>query len=114
MMRKKSLKVNKINELVLSMIKNIKADHPFWGYRRCWAYLYYRDGIKVNKKRIYRLMKENALLVTKKTYKAKRKPTRPKPKASYPNHIWGTDMTKIKIGIWGWYYLVIVLDWYTK
>ena len=23
-------------------------------------------------------------------------------------------MTKIKIGIWGWYYLVIVLDWYTK
>ena len=23
-------------------------------------------------------------------------------------------MTKIKIGSWGWYYLVIVLDWYTK
>ena len=50
----------------------------------------------------------------KKIYKAKRKPTRPKPKASYPNHICGTDITKIKLGIWGWYYLVIVLDWYTK
>ena len=114
MMRKKSLKVNKRNELVLAMIKDIKADHPFWGYRRCWAYLYYREGIKVNKKRIYRLMKENNLLVNKRQYKAKRKPTRPKPKASYPNQIRGTDMTKIKIGIWGWYYLVVVLDWYTK
>ena len=113
-MRKKSLKVNKINESVLAMIKDIKAEHPFWGYRRCWAYLYYREGIKVNKKRIYRLMRENDLLVNKKRYKAKRRPTRPKPKACYPNHIWGTDMTKIKIGIWGWYYLVIVLDWYTK
>jgi putative transposase len=101
MMRKKSVKVKKRNELVLSMIKDIKADHPFWGYCRCWAYIYYREGIKVNKKRIYRLMKENDLLVNKKTYRAKRKATRPKPKAYYPNHIWGTDLTKIKIGIWG-------------
>ncbi len=60
-------------------------------------------------------MREQGLLVTKiNRYKAKRKISRPKPKASYPNHIWGTDMTKIKIGSWGWYYLVIVLDWYSK
>jgi len=96
------------------MINSIKADHPFWGYRRCWAYLYYREGIKVNKKRIYRLMKENDLLVNKKLYRAKRKVSHPKPKANYPNHIWGTDMTKIRVGSWGWYYLVIVLDWFTK
>jgi len=60
-------------------------------------------------------MKENGLLVTKiNKCRAKRKISRPKPKASYPNHIWGTDMTKIKIGSWGFYYLVIVLDWYSK
>ena len=61
-------------------------------------------------------MKEkNDLLVTKlNKYRAKRKVSRPKPKAAYPNQIWGTDMTKINIGSWGWYYLVIVLDWYTK
>jgi len=62
-------------------------------------------------------MKEDGLLVTKinKKYRAKRKISLLKPKASYPNHIWGTDMTKIKIGVWeDWYYLVIVLDWYSK
>ena len=52
-------------------------------------------------------MKEQGLLVTKiNRYQTKRKISRPKPKASYPNHIWGTNMTKIKIGSWGWYYLV--------
>ena len=114
MRRKKSLSVIPRNAVVLSMINSIKADHPFWGYRRCWAYLYYRQGIKVNQKRIYRLMKENDLLVAQRRYRAKRKVSHPKPKASYPNHIWGTDMTKIRIGSWGWYYLVIVFDWFTK
>ena len=71
--------------------------------------------MQVNKKRIYRLMKENNLLVSKNSRnRAKRTVFRPKPKASYPNQIWGTDMTKIKLGSWGWYYLVVVLDWYTK
>jgi len=92
-----------------------QAFHPLWSYCCCWAYLTYRQGFIVNKKRIYRLMKEDGILVTKQTrYQVKRKPSCPKPKASYPNQIWGTDMTKIKIGSWGWYYLVIVLDCYSK
>jgi len=45
---------------------------------------------------------------------AKRGSYRPKPRATRPNQYRGTDMTKIKISIFGWLYLVIVLDWYTK
>ena len=101
--------------MILENLKDLKADHPFWGYRRCWAYLYCRKGLMVNKKRIYRLMKEHHLLVGKNSRnRAKRTGFRPKPRASCPNQIWGTDMTKIKLGSWGWYYLVVVLDWYTK
>ena len=115
MKRKKSLSVAKRNAAILNHLKDLKSDHPFWGYRRCWAYLYYRQEIKVNKKRIYRLMKEHHLLVGKNSRnRAKRTGFRPKPRASCPNQIWGTDMTKFKIGAWGWYYLVVVLDWYTK
>ena len=55
----------------------------------------------MNKKRIYRLMKENGLLVTKERNQAKRKSIHPKPNAFIPNPIWGTDMTKIQIGVWG-------------
>ena len=84
MMRKKSLKVNKRNEPVLAMIKDIKAEHPFWGYRRCWAYIYYREGIKVNKKRIYRLMRENDLLVNKKDTKLREGQLVPSPRLVIP------------------------------
>jgi len=65
MKRKKSISVAKRNAMILNNLKGLKADHPFWGYRRCWAYLYYRQDMQVNKKRIYRLMKEYNLLVAK-------------------------------------------------
>ena len=114
-MRKKSLSVIKRNQELLERIKALKTDHPLWGYRRIWSYLKYRENLPVNKKRIFRLMKEEALLVTKNfKLKAKRTPLRPKPHSQRPNHLWGIDMTKIKMATWGWLYLVVVLDWYTK
>lgn len=113
--RNKSESVKDRNKFLVFCIKRIKAEHPLWGYRRVWSYLKYREEFQVNKKRIYRLMKENELLVTKNLkLKAKRTSSRPKPKAKYPNHIWGIDMTKIKITTWGWLYFVVVLDWHTK
>lgn len=102
---------------ILVQIGPIKADHPFWGYRRIWAYLKYRLEININKKRIYRIMKEHNLLVRKnQRLKAKRDNqfNRNKPKASRPNQFWGTDMTKVMISGFGWLYLVVVLDWHTK
>ena len=50
---------------ILARIQTLKGEHPFWGYRRVWSYLRYRERLDVNKKRIYRLMKENNLLVSK-------------------------------------------------
>lgn len=62
-MRKPSDSVALRNEYVLGRIKEIKAEHPFWGYRRVWAYLRYIDVLILNKKRVYRLMRENNLTV---------------------------------------------------
>ena len=100
---------------VLARIHAIKLDHPLWGYRRVWAYIRFRDNFPVGKNRVSRLMKENNLLVTKNMkLKAKRYSTRPKPRAKVPNQYWGTDMTKVKIDGWGWIYVHVVLDWFTK
>ena len=115
MKRQQSEAVKQRNLVLLGQIKEIKADHPLWGYRRVWSYLKYRQGIPVNKKRIYRIMKEQNFMVTKNVrLKAKRSPIRPKPRAECPNQFWGIDMTKIRMATWGWLYLVVVLDWYTK
>lgn len=80
-MRKKSDSVTLRNEYLLVRIKDIKAEHPFWGYRRVWVYLRYVDGLIVNKKRVYRLMKEHNLTVKPNTRLiVKRLSDRPKPR----------------------------------
>ena len=111
------MKMTEENKYILGMIKELKKEHPFWGYRRIWAYLRYIKGYKINKKRIYHLMKRENLLVTKNTrLKAKRRkaPYRSKPKPVKPNQIWGIDMTKILIQGEGWVYFQVILDWFTK
>jgi transposase InsO family protein len=102
---------------LLELIRPIKADQPGWGYRMVWAYLKYRQGHVVNKKRVYRVMRENGLLVQPNwRLKAKRdnQNNRNKPRATRPNQFWGIDMTKVMIESFGWLYLVVVLDWHTK
>ena len=111
------MKIKTKNKELLSQIQSLKAEHPFWGYRRVWAYLKYRQGLIVNHKRIYRLMKENNLLVTSNLkLKATRGkyPYKSKPKAARISQYWGIDMTKVLIQSFGWLYLVIVLDWFSK
>lgn len=111
------MRVKEKNRELLTRVQNLKAEHPFWDYRRIWAYLKYRQGLDVNHKRIYRLMKENNLLVLPNTkIKALRAncPRRSKPRATRPNQYWDIHMTKVLIKSSGWLYLVIVLDWFTK
>jgi len=113
-MRMPSNSVTLRNEYLLKRIKEIKGEHPFWGYRRVWAFLRYVDGLIVNKKRVYRLMREHNLTVKPNPRLiAMRVSERPKPRPDRPKQWWGIDMTKV-MTYRGWVYVVIVLDWYTK
>jgi putative transposase len=108
-------KVVKRNAQLLERIRDLKAEHPFWGYRRIWAYLRYVDGLIVNQKRIYGGMKAADLLVKPNLkLRARRKADTTKPRPTWPNQWWGIDMTKVMIEGFGWVYLVVVLDWHTK
>jgi putative transposase len=108
-------KVAARNAKLLERIRALKADHPFWGYRRIWAYLRYVDGVTVNQKRVYGVMKANDLLVNPNLkLRARRKVDTKKPRPDRLNHWWGIDMTKVMIDGFGWVYLVVVLDWHTK
>jgi len=112
--RQPSWKVAERNRRVAERIRELKGEHPFWGYRRVWAHLRFVDGLELNKKRVYRMMQRQGLLVKPdRKLKAKRVSNRPKPRPSRPNQWWGIDMTKVLTET-GWVYLVLVLDWYTK
>jgi putative transposase len=73
------------------------------------------EQMPVNKQRILRLLREHRLLVTAPPrLKAKRTPTGRKPTPTKPNEWWGIDMTKVMVEGFGWVYIVLVLDWYSK
>jgi len=100
---------------LLSHIQALKAEHPFWGYRRIWAYLHFVVQLPVNRKRVLRVMCEHNLLVRPNLkLKAKRTPSRSKLRPTKPQEWWGIDMTKVLVDDFGWVYIVLVLDWYTK
>jgi len=71
-------------------------------------------GLSVNRKRVYRLLSENNLLVKANTrLLAKRVSNTRKPRPQRVNQWWGIDMTKVMTAS-GWAYVVLVLDWYSK
>lgn len=115
MERAESAGVAKRNAAVVERIKELKAEHPFWGYRRIWATLKYVDRQQINPKRVLRLMQRHNLVVKTPTMlRASRTPQKSKPKPEQPNQWWGIDMTKVLVSGFGWVYITIVLDWHTK
>ena len=115
MKRRESETVRERNSPVVTRIREVKVDHPFWGYRRVWAHLKYVDGLEVNRKRVFRLMQRHGLVVKPNTrFKAVRTPQRSKPRPTRPLEWWDIDMSKVMVEGFGWMYIVVVLDWYTK
>lgn len=98
MRRQSSPAVATRNEGIRKQIEALKAEHQFWGFRRVWAYLRFTEGVVVNRKRVLRLMQEHHWSVpTNVRLRAKRTPTRRKPKPHRPNQWWGIDMTKVLV-----------------
>jgi putative transposase len=112
MSRQQSPLVAQRHQALRQHLHGLKAAHPFWGYRRIWAYLHVVEQRPVNKNRILRLMREHHLLVTPNVkLQAPRTPTGSKPKPIKPNAWWGIDMTKVLVEGVGWVYSVVGLDW---
>ena len=101
-------------------IDELSTESPFYGSRNMTAVLR-REGHGINRKRVQGYMQEMGIAAL-----------RPKPNlskqamqhrifpyllrgtmATAPNHIWGCDITYIRVQH-GWLYLVAILDWYSR
>jgi putative transposase len=112
MTRCRSLHVTQRDMALLPRLQALKAEHPFRGYRRVWAFRRFVEHLPVNRKRIWRLMREHHRLVPPPLrLTAKRPPSHGTPKPLKPYEWWGIDMTKVLVQGFGWVYLVVLLDW---
>jgi len=101
------------DEEIKRRIDELVMGHPYWGYRRIWGWLSKREGLQINKKRVYRLMRESGRLLRKKRTKPKRVYCS-KPTPERPGQIWGIDMSKFFTLRQGWANMVVVLDWWSR
>ena len=46
-----------VDELLATRLARLLEEHPTYGYRRLWALLRHRDGVQVDKKTVYRVLR---------------------------------------------------------
>jgi putative transposase len=100
-------------------IDELYTAHPFYGSRKITALL--RPEWVINRKRVQRYMREMGLAgVCPGPNLSRSAPGHQiypyllrHIRARYPNHIWGIDITYIRM-VSGWLYLVAILDWFSR
>lgn len=91
-------------------IRELIQTHPSFGYRRIWALLRFKDGIRVNRKKVQRIMQLKRWQCTKRKHTAHPRVKRRRSQSSYSNERWAMDVTHIDCGRDGWGHLVAVID----
>ncbi len=102
-------------------IDEIYTQHPYYGSRRITAHLDKYHRITVARETVQRCMREMGIAgicpgpnLSKRNAEHKIYPYLLRHlTAAYPNHVWGIDVTYIRLR-GGWLYLVAVLDWYSR
>jgi putative transposase len=100
-------------------IDEIYTQYPFYGSRRITVVL--RREMVVNRKTVQRYMREMGIAgicpgpnLSKRNLEHQIYPYLLRNvTSSYPNHVWGIDITYIRL-VGGWMYLVAVLDWFSR
>lgn len=100
---------------VVSLVKEYCNEFPHLGYRMVTNYLNYEKELKVNHKRIYRIMKVLDLLQEQIVPKPKNYQLKQKHELTGPNQLWEMDMVQMYIDESGqWVYMFDIIDVYTR
>lgn len=105
--------------MIKHRIDELYTRYPFYGSRRITAEL--RQEMRINRKTVQRYMAEMGLVALYPGPNlSQRNPTHAVYPyllrgltASYSNHVWGIDITYIRLRR-SWMYLVAILDWYSR
>jgi putative transposase len=96
-------------------LDELYTDIPSYGSRKLAVLL--RPTRSISRKRVQRYMRQMGLVAIYPGPKTSQPAPYPyllrRITASYPNHVWGTDITYIKLKH-GWMYLVAIPDWYSR
>lgn len=96
--------------LWLERVRHWLQVHPTFGYRRLWALLRFQDRIVVNRKAVYRVLKQQGWFVHQREVTPRPRVQGWVSRASRSNERWAMDVTHILCGQDGWAHLAAVID----
>ena len=109
--------------LITRAIDEVYTRRPFYGSRRMKDALADDHAIHIGRhrtRRLMRLMGLEAIYPKKKPKTSESEPSHRKYPyllrnlaITHPNHVWGTDITYLRLED-GWAYLVAIMDWYSR
>ena len=112
---RRKLRVSRADRSCDEQIVAACGEKPYYGYRRVTLWMRSNTDLRVNRKRVLRVMRERGLLIRPRRLRARRKKEWGRVEAASPNQIWQSDMTKVWAGPGaGWAYLVSAIDCCTR
>jgi putative transposase len=84
--------------------------HPTFGYRRLWALLRFREGWRITRKTVYRVLQHHGWFVHQRVRTPRPRVQGRRSVAEAPNTRWAVDVTHIPCGVDGWAHLTAVVD----
>ena len=100
----------RLDAALAERIQQLIEQNPTFGYRRLWALLRYVEGIPVNRKAVYRVLKLKGWLVHQRTVTPRPRVQGLKSRAQRSDERWAMDLTHIPCGVDGWGHLTAVID----
>lgn len=98
------------DEALTARIHELIKEHPTFGYRRIWALLRFGDGLKVNRKKVQRIMQIKGWQCTQRQASPRPRVQKSRSRATRSNERWAMDVTHVDCGRDGWGHLTAVID----
>jgi putative transposase len=95
---------------LVTQVQRVIATYPTFGYRRIWAWLRFREGRVVNRKRIYRVLRQQGWFVHQRRVTPRPRVQGWRSIAAASNERWAMDVTHIPVGADGWAHLAAIID----
>jgi putative transposase len=99
-----------LDATLVARIAELIKRFPTYGYRKLWALLRFTDGLLINRKAVYRILKTKRWFVHQRSVTPRPRVQGRRSIAPVSNARWAMDLTHVYCGQDGWGHLAAIID----